>query len=245
MAPRHVDILQATVLFVDSIFSTEKRQKEGKLWELNQRCAGYAGNNPNTSIEKYFWGPKIKSTSEKQEYIKWYIGKWAKPTWHLFLLSVTLKPAQTCRGGFCHQGYPWSCCPWTRWSSETCSPLGRCRQPQPTVHTHTHSIVLGSSGLSRMSFKDMIVSVYCNSNKWCWGLNGLTWLIETTWRVLRWGLSYVTCTFIAFRDPGGACFPWVTPASNLRFIPEGHDLPNIMDQTHQLEPVCTETVDND
>lgn len=54
MAPWHVDILQATVWFVDSIFSAEKRQKEGKIWELNQKCAGYAGNNLNTSIEKYF-----------------------------------------------------------------------------------------------------------------------------------------------------------------------------------------------
>lgn len=36
-----------------------------------------------------------------------------------------------------------------------------------------------------MSFKDMIASVYCNSSKQCWGTNGLTWLIETTWRV-RW-----------------------------------------------------------
>lgn len=51
MAPRYVDIVQATVWFVDSILGTEKRQKEGKL---NRRCADYAGNNPNTSIEKYF-----------------------------------------------------------------------------------------------------------------------------------------------------------------------------------------------
>ena len=37
-------------------------------------------------------------------------------------------------------------------------------------------------------------------------------------------------------------FPCVEPASYLGCIPESHDLPNIMNQTHQLEPVCGGTV---
>lgn len=116
---------------------------------------------------------------------------------------------QTCSWDSCHQGCPGSSHFCTRWSSETCSQQERCHPLRPTAeHTHAHTLV---------------------------------WTVYTCQRLVK--INVQSSVLVKRRFPGhdavicGARMPWLVP-SYLWLIPNGHYFPNIVNETHQLEPVC-------
>lgn len=117
--------------------------------------------------------------------------------------------AQTCSWDSCHQGCPGSSRFCTRWSSETCSQRGRCHPLRPTAeHTHTHTLV---------------------------------WTVYTCQSLVK--IKVQSSVLVNRRFPGheavtcGTLMPWLVP-SYLWLIPNGHYFPNIVNEAHQLEPVC-------